>query len=91
MPPHGGNTNLTDIEIERAITYKVNQSGGHWREPVSRTAASPARSGKEIVETQCVRCHGTGVGGAPKIGAGLAIGGDLAARDFRACRSGSPT
>ena len=37
--------NLTDIEIERAITYMVNQSGGHWREPVSRTAASPARSG----------------------------------------------
>ncbi len=68
MPAHGGNMKLTDIEVERAITYMVNQSGGHWTEPVSRTAATPPRSGKEIVETRCVKCHGDGVGGAPKIG-----------------------
>lgn len=68
MPPHGGNPNLTDTDLERAITYMVNQSGGHWTEPVSRTAAAPARTGKEIVEAQCVKCHGTGVGGAPRIG-----------------------
>jgi cytochrome c5 len=68
MPAHGGNMKLTDIEVERAITYMVNQSGGHWTEPVSRTAATAPRSGKEIVETQCVKCHGEGVGGAPKIG-----------------------
>jgi cytochrome c5 len=68
MPAHGGNMQLTDIEVERAITYMVNQSGGHWTEPVSRTAATPPRSGKEIVEAQCVKCHATGVGGAPRIG-----------------------
>ena len=68
MPPHGGNQNLTDTDLERAITYMVNQSGGHWTEPVSRVAAAPDRTGKEIVEAQCVKCHGTGVGGAPKIG-----------------------
>ena len=68
MPAHGGNPKLTDTEIERAITYMVNQSGGHWTEPVSRTAKAPDRTGKEIVEAQCVKCHGTGVGGAPKIG-----------------------
>lgn len=68
MPSHGGNLKLTDIEVERAITYMVNQSGGHWTEPVSRTATTPPRSGKEIVEAKCVSCHGTGVGGAPKIG-----------------------
>ena len=68
MPAHGGNPNLTDTEIERAITYMVNQSGGHWTEPVSRTAKAPERSGKDIVAAQCVKCHGTGVGGAPKIG-----------------------
>jgi cytochrome c5 len=28
MPAHGGNMALTDIEIERAITYMVNSSGG---------------------------------------------------------------
>ena len=33
MPPHGGNPNLTDTEIERAITYMVNQSGGTGPSP----------------------------------------------------------
>lgn len=68
MPPHGGNTNLTDTEIERAITYMVNQSGGNWTEPVSRTARVPERTGEQIVQARCVKCHQTGEGGAPRIG-----------------------
>ncbi len=68
MPPHGGNMALTDTEIERAITYMVNQSGGHWTEPVSRTAPMAERSGEQVVRAQCSKCHETGVGGAPKIG-----------------------
>jgi len=68
MPAHGGNLALTDTEIERAIAYMVNQSGGNWIEPTSRTSPPLPRTGKEIVEAQCVKCHGTGVGGAPKIG-----------------------
>jgi cytochrome c5 len=68
MPAHGGNPGLTDIEIERAITYMVNQSGGHWAEPISRTAAPVERSGEQVVAADCVKCHGSGVGGAPRIG-----------------------
>lgn len=68
MPPHGGNMQLTDIELERAITYMVNQSGGHWTEPVSRMSPTPPRGGKQIVDAQCVKCHGSGAGGAPRIG-----------------------
>ena len=68
MPPHGGNPNHTDTEIERAITYMVNQSGGNWIEPISRTARTPERSGEEIVQARCIKCHQTGEGGAPKIG-----------------------
>ena len=68
MPPHGGNPGLSDTEVERAITYMVNQSGGHWNEPVSRTSKAPERSGEEIVRMQCSKCHQEGVGGAPKIG-----------------------
>lgn len=68
MPAHGGNPNVSDLEIQRAITYMVNQSGGHWAEPISRTKAVVDRPGKQIVEAQCFKCHQAGVGGAPKIG-----------------------
>jgi cytochrome c5 len=68
MPPHGGNPNLTDTEIERAIAYMVNQSGGHWAEPVSRKTQAAARTGEQIVSVRCSHCHRTGVNGAPKIG-----------------------
>ncbi len=69
MPPHGGNPGLSDFEIELAITYMVNQSGGHWNEPINKAAALPgARTGEQIVRIQCSKCHEAGVGGAPKIG-----------------------
>jgi cytochrome c5 len=68
MPPHGGNLNLTDNEIERAITYMVNQSGGHWIEPLDRARPGAPRSAEQVVRTQCAKCHETGVGGAPTIG-----------------------
>lgn len=69
MPPHGGNPGVTDFEIELAITYMVNQSGGHWAVPIDKAAPPAAeRSGEQIVRTQCVKCHETGVDGAPRIG-----------------------
>ena len=68
MPPHGGNPGLTDLEIGRAITYMVNQSGGRWVEPTSVTAIAAERTGEQVVQAQCAKCHQAGVGGAPKIG-----------------------
>ena len=68
MPPHGGSPNLTDLEIARAITYMVNQSGGRWIEPVSVKDLAAERSGEQVVRAQCFKCHEAGVGGAPKIG-----------------------
>lgn len=68
MPARGGNPDLSDIEIERAIVYMADQSGGKWVEPVSSTAKPVERSGEQIVQAQCSHCHQTGVGGAPRIG-----------------------
>jgi cytochrome c5 len=68
MPPHGGQLDLNDVEIKRAITYMVNRSGGNWIEPIDRRMLPAARTGEQIVKTQCVKCHGTGVNGAPRIG-----------------------
>lgn len=68
MPSHGGHPELSDLEIARAITYMVNQSGGHWVEPADAAELSKELSGKQVVEAQCSKCHRSGVGGAPKIG-----------------------
>ena len=68
MPPHGGNRGVTDFEIELAITYMVNHSGGHWAVPIDKAAPPRLRSGEQVVRAQCVKCHGAGVGGAPRIG-----------------------
>lgn len=68
MPAHGGSASVTDGEIERAITYMVNKSGGNWTAPVADVTTAAERRGKQIVEAQCAKCHATGVSGAPKIG-----------------------
>lgn len=74
MPAHGGSIDASDLEIKRAITYMVNQSGGKWVEPVGKSTIPvsrtplPERSGQYIVETQCGKCHQSGENGAPKVG-----------------------
>ncbi len=68
MPAHGGSTKLSGAELERAITYMVNQSGGDWIEPVNKESPSVLRSGEQVVKAKCGDCHMTGKDGAPKIG-----------------------
>ena len=68
MPAHGGDAQLSDLEIARAVTYMVNQSGGKWVEPESAQDLATECSGEQVVKAQCVKCHEKGVGGAPKIG-----------------------
>src|SRR6188474_1567323 len=68
MPSHGGKLDLTDLEIGRAVTYMVNKSGGKWKEPASAKDMAAERTGKQVVEAQCQKCHKAGTGGAPKLG-----------------------
>jgi cytochrome c5 len=42
--------------------------------PMARAADGPGRSGEQVVQYQCVLCHGPGLSGAPKIGDGRAWG-----------------
>ncbi len=65
MPPRGDQANLTDNELRAAILYMYNPGG----KAVAGLAIPAAeRSGKEVVMVQCIKCHGEGVGGAPRIG-----------------------
>ncbi len=74
MPPKGGNSDLTDDEVKRAVVFMANKAGASWTAPAvaaAPAAATPAageRTGQQVVDTTCSKCHATGVGGAPKIG-----------------------
>ncbi len=72
MPPKGGNADLDDVEVERAVAFMANNAGGGWKEPVVvkpvTVTASGERTGEEVVRIICSKCHATGEGGSPRIG-----------------------
>ncbi len=68
MPAHGNTPALTNDEIKRAVTTMVNRSGGRWVDPLDADQAKSSRSGAQIVQARCAKCHETGSGGAPRIG-----------------------
>jgi cytochrome c5 len=68
MPAHGGNMQVSDIEVERAIVNMVNRSGGNWIEPLGAATPAQLRTSEQIVQSVCSKCHKDGTGGAPKIG-----------------------
>jgi len=39
MPPKGGNPDLDDVEVARAVVYMANQSGATFKEPAAPAAA----------------------------------------------------
>jgi len=49
MPPKGGNADLSDTEVARAVVFMANQAGANWKEPAApavppstTAAAAPA-------------------------------------------------
>jgi cytochrome c5 len=68
MPAHGGNTSLSGLELQRAIVYIVNESGGNWVEPAPPGTPGGRRSGAQVVQAHCALCHATGFENAPRIG-----------------------
>jgi cytochrome c5 len=42
MPPRGGNPDLSDVEVERAVVYMANRSGANFKEPAAPAATAPS-------------------------------------------------
>jgi cytochrome c5 len=45
MPPKGGNADLDNVEVERAVVFMANKGGANWKEPAAlapAVAAAPA-------------------------------------------------
>lgn len=69
MPPRGGNPDLSDAEIARAVAYMANSAGAKFAAPeVAAAPAGAVADGKGVYEANCAACHGAGVAGAPKLG-----------------------
>ncbi len=83
MPPRGGDADLSDVEVARAVAYMANAAGAHFKAPEAAPAAeaaapaaagpaAPAKAdpakGKLVYESHCAACHASGAAGAPKAG-----------------------
>lgn len=66
MPAHGGESTLSDLEVERAIAYMV--SGGKAADAAKTSGKVSHGTGEQIVASACGNCHREGSNGAPKIG-----------------------
>jgi cytochrome c5 len=83
MPAKGGNPDLDNIEVARAVAYMANKAGAKFTEPAApAAAAAPAKvaadAGKTLYTATCQACHGAGIAGAPKFGDKAAWAGRIA-------------
>jgi cytochrome c5 len=66
MPAKGGNADLDQIEVARAVVHMANASGAKFKEP--DPVKTGEHSGQQVVAKACGTCHESGAGGAPKVG-----------------------
>lgn len=65
MPAHGGQPNLSDLEISRAVAFMV--SFGQAVDPTKPYASPSSMTGEQLVQSHCTNCHSDGKAGAPKM------------------------
>src|SRR5690606_38256263 len=78
MPPRGGNPNLTDLEVARAVVHITNQSGGDFPEPSAE--GGDAAAGEAAPEGQAAAAADAGAQAQATAPAGAAAASDAAAQ-----------
>ncbi|HJX58881.1 MAG TPA: c-type cytochrome [Thiobacillus sp.] len=63
MPPRGGNADLTDAEVARAVAYMANAAGASFE---AQEAAAPAEAVAATPEAEAAPAEPTAVAAAPK-------------------------
>lgn len=63
MPPRGGNADLTDAEVARAVAYMANAAGASFKAP---EGAAPAEAVAATPEAEAAPAEPTTVAAAPK-------------------------
>lgn len=51
MPPKGGNPDLSDVEVARAVVFMANQSGASFKEPAAPKAPPAKDAAKDDAKT----------------------------------------
>ncbi|MDB5902201.1 MAG: cytochrome c5 family protein [Betaproteobacteria bacterium] len=77
MPPKGGNPQLTDDEVARAVAFMANQAGASFKEPpvqaapvqVAAAPGAPAAAGASVVPTAAAAAPAGATSGAAAGGA----------------------
>ncbi len=70
MPARGGEPDLSDLEVARAIAFMTNAAGARF-EPVLKKERVPSAAelarGQAVYAENCAACHDTGMTGAQKL------------------------
>jgi cytochrome c5 len=70
MPPKGGNPDLSDTEVARAVAYMANQSGANFKEPAAKPAAPAPAAAATTTSAAASAAPAPAAAAAPAAGKG---------------------
>ena len=70
MPAKGGNADLTDVEVERAVVFMANKVGANWKEPAASAAVQLASAAPLATAAAAPATGAAGAAAAPAAAAG---------------------
>ncbi len=70
MPARGGEPDLTDMEVARAMVYMTNAAGARFEPVLAKErvlSAAELAKGQSVYTAKCASCHDSGMTGAQKL------------------------